>query len=335
MGASKVAWVVSRVRTIADVGEFGFLAQLLPRLPFGAGTIVGPGQDCALIRSNRQRLLFTVDAVVQGVHFEAGWMSPHQLGRKSFLVNASDIAAMGGQPRFCVVSLGLPEGYLARDVSALQQGIVAAARECGATVVGGNLSRAAALFVSIALLGDAPRRTVTRRGARPGDRIYATGTFGDAALGLSLLREDAPAQSSAAAVRRFREPQPRLQAGRLLVEGRIVSAMIDVSDGLIQDLGHICDESHVGAEIDAAAVPLSPAYRASRVGRALALYGGEDYELVCTVPERRVKRLQQLQARLGCPITCIGQVTRGHKVRITGVPAQEAVPRAGYDHFQR
>lgn len=327
---------MSRMRTIADVGEFGFLAQLLPRLPFGAGTIVGPGQDCALIRGNRQRLLFTVDAVVQGVHFEAGWMSPRQLGRKSFLVNASDIAAMGGQPRFCVVSLGLPQTYLARDVSALQQGIVAAAGECGASVVGGNLTRAAALFVSVALLGDAPRRTVTRRGARPGDRIYVTGTFGDAALGLSLLRGGAPAKSSAAAVRRFREPQPRLRAGRLLVEAGIVSAMIDVSDGLIQDLGHICDESRVGAAIDAAAVPVSPAYRTSGVDRSLALYGGEDYELLCTVPERRMKRLQHVQSRLGCPITCVGRITRGRGVRVTGAPAPgTAVPRAGYDHFRR
>lgn len=326
--------------TIADVGEFGFLSRLLPRLPAGAGTLVGPGQDCAVIGNGTPRWLFTVDALVEGVHFEPDWMSPHQLGRKSFAVNASDIAAMGGRPRFCVVSLGLRRSYLVRDLSALQAGIVAAAGECGASVVGGNLARSEKLFVSIALLGDAPKRIVTRQGARPGDRIYATGTLGDAALGIRLLRGGATRggatqKRAAHAVRRFREPLPRLQAGRLLVSAGIVSAMIDVSDGLIQDLGHICRESQVGAEIQTDQIPLSAAYRAALgADRSLALHGGEDYELLCTVPERNVKRLERLQARLGCSITCIGRMARGRGVRLTGTGSTPS-KAGGYDHFRR
>jgi thiamine-monophosphate kinase len=316
--------------TIAAVGEFRFLSRLLPRLGSGRGTIVGPGQDCAVVRCGARRLLYTVDALVEGVHFERHWLTPRQLGRKSFLVNASDVAAMGGRARFCVVSAGVPLSYLARDLAALHAGIAAAACECGASVVGGNLTRADKLFVSVALLGDAPERLVTRRGACAGDRIYVTGTLGDAALGVSLLRSGSAARS-APVIRRFREPSPRLQAGRLLVETGIASAMIDVSDGLVQDLSHVCDESQVGAEINSDEVPLSPAYRAAGVDRSLALHGGEDYELLCAVPERNVKRLQRVQARLGCPITCIGRVTRGRGVRVAGA----AVSRTGYDHFRQ
>jgi thiamine-monophosphate kinase len=316
---------------MAAVGEFGFLSRLLPRLGSGRGTIVGPGQDCAVVRCGARRLLYTVDALVEGVHFEGHWLTPRQLGRKSFLVNASDIAAMGGRPRFCVVSLGVPLSYLARDLAALHAGITTAARDCGAAVVGGNLTRADKLFISIALLGEAPGRIVTRRGARAGDRIYVTGTVGDAALGVVLLRKDSAARSSPFAIRRFREPSPRLQAGRLLVEAGVASAMIDVSDGLVQDLGHVCDESQVGAEVDADAVPLSRAYRAASADRSLALRGGDDYELLCTIPERNLERLERMRSRLGCSITCVGGITRGRGVRVVGA----AVQRGGYDHFRQ
>ena len=264
-------------RTIADVGEVDFLAALLPRLRNGRGTLVGPGQDCAVIRGRGQQWLFTVDAFVEGVHFKPGWLSPRQIGRKSFLVNASDVAAMGGQPRFCVVSLGAPAAYPVRDLFAVQAGIAAAARECGACVVGGNLSRAKELFISVALLADAPGRVVTRQGAQVGDRVYVTGSLGDAALAVRLMRRGRRARPPRHLLNRFREPSPRLRAGRLLVEAGVVSAMIDVSDGLVQDLGHICVESHVGAVVEIARVPLSAAYRATNGTNArLALHGGEE-----------------------------------------------------------
>ncbi|MFI5366295.1 MAG: thiamine-phosphate kinase [Candidatus Binatia bacterium] len=323
-------------RTVAEVGEFGLLAQLLPRLPAGPGTIVGPGQDCAVIRCGTHRLLYTVDALVEGVHFEADWLSPHQLGRKSFLVNASDVAAMGGRPRFLVVSIGVPPSYRAGDLTALHAGIAAAARSCRATVVGGNLTRATQLFISIALLADAPKRIVTRQGARPGDRVYVTGTLGDAALGVRLLSANPRHEPTTLPLRRFREPSPRLRAGRLLVESGVVSAMIDVSDGLVQDLGHICIESNVGALVRSGDVPLSAAFRkACAAGDPLALHGGEDYELLCTVPERNVKRLERNRARLGCPIACVGEITVGGGVRVVDADGKPvALNVTGYDHFR-
>jgi thiamine-monophosphate kinase len=323
-------------RTLADVGEVGFLSALLPGLRTGPGTLVGPGQDCAVIRCGNRRWLFTVDALVAGVHFKPAWMSPRQIGRKSFLVNASDVAAMGGRPRFCVVSLGVPSAYRSRDLFALQDGIVAAARDCGASVVGGNLSRAAELFVSIALLADAPKRIVTRRGARPGDRVYVTGTLGDAAAAVRLLGAGGSERRAVPLIRRFCEPAPRLHAGRILVESGIVSAMIDVSDGLLQDLARVCDESGVGARVHAGQVPLSPAYRRILGGSdALALHGGEDYELLCTVPERNVKRLERTRARLGCPITLVGDITAGRGVRLVGNDGRTLrLHSAGFDHFR-
>lgn len=324
-------------RTIADIGEFGFLAAWLPQLPGASDLVVGPGQDCAVISTPGRAWLITVDALVEGVHFERGWLSPRQLGRKSFLVNASDIAAMGGQPRFCVVSLGLPRSYPARDLRALQAGIVAAAAECGALVVGGNLARADKVFVSVTLLGPAPRRIVTRQGARPGDRIYVTGTLGDAALGVRWLRARSGRGQSAYPVRRFRLPSPRLQAGRLLVSRRLASSMIDVSDGLVQDLGHICSESRVGAEVRTETIPCSPAYRAALgTDLTLALHGGEDYELLCTVPERHVKQLDRLTLQLGCPIACIGRIVPGSGVGLRNRDGRIPPLRdGGYDHFRR
>jgi thiamine-monophosphate kinase len=356
--------------TIADVGEFGFLAKLLPHFARSAGTVVGPGHDCAVIRCGRLKFLFTVDALLEGVHYKPGWMSPQQIGRKSFLVNASDVAAMGGQPRFCVVSLGVPATFAARDLLALEAGIVAAARECGTVVVGGNLARAEQLFVSIALLAGAPKRIITRAGARRGDRVYVTGTLGDAALGVRLLSGEHALRRCAYPIRRFREPSPRLQAGRLLAELGIASAMIDVSDGLVQDLGHLCEQSHVGAVLHVSAVPLSAAYRrllasrrlfagsaqgavrvacdgqpaatqrgadlpAGRGAQLLALHGGEDYELLCTVPERTVVLLERNRARLGCPITCIGEITAAPGIELVdggGTPI--ALESLGFDHFR-
>jgi thiamine-monophosphate kinase len=325
-----------RLRTIAELGEFGLLSQIVPHVPVRAGTIVGPGQDCAVVRCGKPDCLVTVDALVEGVHFESGWLSPHQLGRRSFLVNASDIAAMGGRPRFGVISLGVPASYPVRHLLALQAGIEAAARDCGASIVGGNLTRAERLFVSIALLGEAPRRLITRRGARRGDRVYVTGTLGDAAAGVALLKTERRGAGARHAIRRYREPTPRLQAGRLLVERGIVSAMVDVSDGLVQDLGHICDQSGVGAQVHTDRIPVSAGCRRLTAPEGeLALHGGEDYELVCTVSERNVPQLERLKKRLGCPITCIGEITAGGGVRLVDAQGRmRALRSGGYDHFR-
>jgi len=321
-------------RTLAAVGEFGFLDLIVPKVPLVRGTLVGPGQDCAVIRCGQRSYLFTIDALVAESHFRAAWLTPRQIGRKAFLINASDIAAMGGTPRFCVVAFGAPAAYLARDLRAVQRGIVEAAQSCGAAVVGGNLARTRQLTVTVALLGEAPPRIVTRQGACPGDHVFVTGTLGDAALAVQALR--AGDRPPAAALRRFREPQPRLQAGRFLATSGIASAMIDVSDGLVQDLGHICEQSDVGATILVHQVPRSAAYRTARgPGDLLALHGGEDYELLFTVPDRHLPRLARSARRLGCAVTRVGCITREGGVRLLDEHDRPLrLGRGGYDHFR-
>jgi len=316
---------------LAQLGEFGFLARFLPRLPRGRGVLIGAGDDCALVQMDSRRVLVTTDALVEDVHFEKQWMSPYQLGRKAYLVSASDIAAMGGRPRFAVVSAGVPPDYPSRDLDALHRGLAAAARETGAQLVGGNLSRADALFLSVALVGEAPAQPIERRGAKPGDLLFVTGRLGEAALGLRQLRRDPGARG--AAVRRFREPVPRLRAGAVLAKNHIASAMIDVSDGLFQDLGHLCRASGVGARIELSSLPRSAQVRAA--SETLALAGGEDYELLCAVPPRRLARLQRLRPTMGCPITRIGEVTPlADGVRVVDARgASVALRQGGFDHF--
>jgi thiamine-monophosphate kinase len=317
-------------RTVAALGEFGLLDRLLPSLPGGRGVVLGAGDDCAIVALGGQRLLFTVDALVEGVHFRPAWMTPSQIGRKLFAVNASDVAAMGGRPRWCVLDVGAPGRTAAADLLALARAAAAAAAEAGAVLVGGNLTSAPALSATLALIGEAPPRPVLRRGARPGDLLYVTGTLGDAALGLRALRRDAAARG--VAVRRFRAPTPRLRAGALLARGGLARAMIDVSDGLVQDLGHVCAASGVGARIELARVPASAAVRAADVG--LALTGGEDYELLCAVAPASRGRAERVARRFGCRFTRIGVCTPGAGVRVVDAQGRPvALDRLGHRHF--
>lgn len=318
-------------RSIAALGEFGFLEHLLPQLRSGRGVVLGPGDDCAILQVGTQRLLLTVDALVEGVHFRRGWLTPRQLGRKAFLVNASDVAAMGGAPRWCVVNIAAPPQMAARDVAAISLGIAAAAGANGASLVGGNLSRARQLAVTVALLGDAPPRPVTRRGAHVGDLLYVTGRLGEAALGVRALRADPTARGPA--VQRVRTPPTRWRSAARLARSGGLSAMIDISDGLMQDLGHLCAASGVGARIALERVPTTAAVR--RAGIVLALTGGEDYELLCAVPARHRRRVERLAAQLDTSLTYIGEC-RPRSAGVLVVDAKgHAVPliTGGYDHF--
>jgi thiamine-monophosphate kinase len=323
-----------RARTLSSLGEFGFLDRLLPTLPGRRDVIVGPGDDCAVVRCSRHPLAVTTDVLVEEVHFRRSWMSPRQLGRRSLLVNLSDIAAMGGRPRFCVVSVGVPTNYRVADLFAVHEGIKSAARRADVAVVGGNVSRADRLFLSLTVLGEVVGRVVTRAGARRGDQLYVTGTLGDAALGVRQLQRGL---RSGLAVRRYREPQPRLAVGALLAERGIASAMIDVSDGLLQDLGHVAKASGVGAVIDVEALPYSAALRHLPAADALqlALRGGDDYEILCAVPQHRVPTLERLLPRLSCPITHIGHcVPKRLGIELVGAGREVRVRAGGgWNHF--
>jgi thiamine-monophosphate kinase len=307
--------------------EFNLIARLSAGIRLSRRTILGAGDDCAIV-STLRRTLFTIDSLVEYVHFDLRWCPPQALGARAFAVNLSDIAAMGGRPTACVVNLALRGGISARTIEQIYAGLRAAAQEASTDIVGGNITRARELSITIAMLGEAGRGVMRRNAARPGDEIFVTGTLGDAALGWRVLagklkvRGNAKKERAAKKylVERFIRPRARLYAGQRLAALRPAPAAIDVSDGLMQDLGHILERRGVGAEIDASRVPVSPAYRAL-MGADLkhALTGGEDYELIfCTRPGHSETALSR---RLRVAVTRIGRIVRGKRLKVIGYRA--------------
>src|SRR5512138_3370788 len=302
-----------RERAHAKAGEFALIDRFVRAVPAaGRGVAVGPGDDAAVLRLPAgEELVATVDAVVEGVHFDrrATWAD---VGWKALAVNLSDLAAMGARPLFALVALGLPAGAPDAAARGLARGLGACARAHRVAVVGGNVTRAREVSVTVTALGSVPAgRAVLRSGARPGDLVAVTGTVGDAALGLR-------AGAAAPLVRRQRRPTPRVAAGLALAG--LVRAAIDVSDGLAQDLAHLCRASGVGARIGARDLPLSPAYR--RAARRLAdpwgaaLAGGEDYELVVAIAPASLPAARAAAAKARTPLTVIGRFVRGGGVRV-------------------
>lgn len=303
--------------TTKSLHEFELIARLCAKLPTSRRTLIGPGDDCAVIAPVRAKQVVTIDSMVEDVHFKRTWTTPEALGARSLTVNLSDVAAMGGVPTFCVINLAVRPGLDYRFFERLYAGLRQAARAARVDVVGGNVTRANQLAITIALVGEV-REGVTRRdAARPGDAIYVTGTLGDAAVGLRILAGAVKARGAARdfLVKRFLTPTARLAAGRGLARLSPVPAAIDVSDGLWQDLGHVIEASGVGAEIAAEAIPLSPAYRAV-IGAdpKLALSGGDDYELLFCA--RTKLDDAALSRRLGVPVTRIGRIVKRRGARL-------------------
>jgi thiamine-monophosphate kinase len=328
-------------------GEFALIDAFTRALPqLGEGLVLGVGDDAAVLRPpSGEDLVATVDAVVEGVHFDARF-APADVGWKALAVNLSDLAAMGARPLWALVALALPRGTPAARLGAIARGLGACARRHGVVVAGGNVSRASELSLTVTVVGAVPRgRAMTRSGGEPGDLLAVSGTLGDAALGLGP-------RAPAALARRQRRPEPRLALGRALVG--VAHAALDVSDGLVQDLGHLCAASGAGAIVDAAALPLSAAFRRAAglaagalragdlerlrpadVGKlAPALAGGEDYELLVALPPARLREALAAAGEAGTPLTVIGRLVRGRGVRLVGPGGEELPLPAGHDHLR-
>jgi thiamine-monophosphate kinase len=311
-------------------GEFELIAAFTRALPrSGEGVLLGPGDDAALLRPPRgEELVATVDAVAEGVHFDARF-TPFEIGWKALAVNLSDLAAMGARPLWALVALGVPPGTGPARLAGVARGLGACARRHRVAVAGGNVTRAAGLSLTVTVLGSVPRgKALRRQGAKPGDAVLVSGTLGEAALG---LERGAPASLA----RRQRRPEPRLDLGRALLG--IASAAIDVSDGLVQDLGHVCDASGVGASLRLAELPLSVAYRRRTAGRVdpwrPALSGGEDYELCVTVPPARVRRALEAARAVGVALCVVGTVTRSRGVQVARPDGGHHPVTRGHDHL--
>jgi thiamine-monophosphate kinase len=313
-------------------GEFELIARLSAGLRFSRRTVLGPGDDCAILGPARKAQLFTIDSMVEGVHFKIGWGTPEQIGARALAVNLSDVAAMGGAPTACVVNLAIPRTAAMPFVDKMNQGLRRAARAAGVDIVGGNITSAREFAITIALLGEAGAQVMRRDAARPGDDIFVTGTLGDAALGWRVLADEVRAQHRAREflVNRYLAPTARLEAGARLVRLRPVPAAIDISDGLLQDLSHVLDASNVGAELDETKIPLSAAYRAvARGDRSHALTGGEDYELLFCARTSLTER--ELSRRLGVRVTRIGSIRRERGIELAHMKLPAS---AGYDQLR-
>ena len=276
--------------------------------------VLGIGDDCAIFRprSNREELVFTTDMLVEDVHFRRETHSAAQVGYKALARGLSDIAAMGAEPRFCLLSVAFPKWASPNWIDRFFDGLLALSRETGAELAGGDLSHAAVFAADITVCGSAPAGSALRRStARPGDLIYVSGELGGSALGL--------ATNKGSAWKRHVRPEPRLALGRYLRPR--ASAAMDITDGLSLDLHRLCLASNVSADIDP-----PPLFRGASVEQAL--HGGEDYELLFTArPNRRIAA-----SFGGVPLTKIGSIRRRKSPGAIYLQGQPLAIK-GYDHF--
>lgn len=328
---------------VSSLGEFGLIRniqELFPRT--SPGSIVGIGDDSAVLRCSRSAaLLATTDMLLENVHFDLSYTDFFSLGWKSAAVNLSDIAAMGGTARFLLTALGIPSYVTAEQIRQFYRGVRELCKMYGTALVGGDTCGSRDGFVvCITALGETIKaRAIVRSGASPGDRIYVTGSLGDSAAGMEILKRRAGGNSAGERrlIQKHLRPVPRLDVGRALARAGIASAMIDVSDGLSSDLGHICEESRVGAEVIADTVPVSDSIlklrgRLDKAPLDYALGGGEDYELLFTVPAPRIPKLRSLT--LDVPITEIGLVIATRRCYLKSDGKRKLLRPLGYDHFR-
>jgi thiamine-monophosphate kinase len=322
------------------MGEFELLARVRERLPPPGGRVrIGSGDDAAVTVPGGATAT-SVDALVEGVHFSRDGAGLRLVGSKALATALSDLAAMGAEPGEAYVVLTVPPDLDEDACLEAVDGMVALAAATGTTLVGGDVTRGPVLAFAVTVVGHAPapERFVRREGARPGDALLLTGELGGAAAGLLLPDLDVPglAEATAAALRRRQlEPQPRLAAGRALAAAG-ATAMIDVSDGLGADAGHLAAASAVALRIDAEALPVAAgvAELAAALDRdplQLAVSGGEDYELLAAIPSQGVD-LERLGESAGVGMTRIGEVVAGEGVEIR-LPGGRTLEPGGFDHL--
>ncbi len=346
--------MIKQIHTVASRGrsELALLAEIRQHAASAASLVqkgglrLGIGDDCALLAPRAgEELAVTTDLSIDGHHFRLNWHQPEAVGHRALARGLSDLAAMGARPVAAFLSLGLPRsltkttGRRSAWVERFLDGFMALAEAHNTPLAGGDLAESPVAVADIVLVGAVPRgRALLRSGARPGDLLYVTGALGGAAAGLIRLAELAsPARSNPPRIPKKLEallaphlyPQPRIAQGLWLQRRGLASAALDLSDGLSSDLAHLCEESGVAAEVDAAALPIHPA-----ATLAQALHGGEDYELLFTAPP--TARLPRAIA--GIPITRIGRVLRARAGRpammLVSTQGTQPLEAHGWEHFR-
>jgi len=317
------------------MSEFDLIRRHFTRATPNA--LLGVGDDAALLQVSAGNVLaVSSDMLVSGTHFFPD-ADPFLLGHKTLAVNLSDMAAMGAAPRWATLAIALPEADEAW-LERFSAGFFALAQQHGVELVGGDTTRGP-LNLCVTIFGEVPAQQALRRnGAQVGDELWVSGCLGNAALALAHLQQRITLSEAefAACAPALHQPQPRVALGFAL--RGVASSAIDISDGLLADLGHVLDASQVGARLDISALPVSPvlrAYVSQHLGRQCALSGGDDYELCFTAPALRHAEIAGIGARLELPLTCIGKIVAGRDCTLhdaAGNPLN--VENGGYDHFR-
>ena len=334
------------IEALKDLGEEAVIRLIVEKGPSDLPAYVrkGIGDDAAVLETGGESvLLVTTDTLLEGTHFTSRTLPAEALGWKSLAVNMSDIVAMGGIPRTALLSVSMPANTAAAFLEAFLAGFKALADGANIALVGGDVVETmSSKVVTVTLLGDClSEQVVYRSEAKIGDDIWVTGSLGNAAAGLFLLIDgQAPPRAGfESLILAHQKPTPRLNIGKALAETRLAHAMIDVSDGIAKDLGHICEESGVGALLKAGSVPLSDALielatAAKKNPLDWALYGGEDYELLFTAAPSSEEPLVSLANKtLGKPPTKIGTIVEGKGISMETPQGQETLRAGGYAHF--
>jgi thiamine-monophosphate kinase len=322
--------------SVGSIGEFGLIARLKRVVPSAPSVIEGIGDDCAVVRAGDRILLATCDLSLENVHWRRDDASPESIGYKAAASALSDIAAMGGSPLFCLVSLACPGDTEVAFIDGLYDGLLDAAAQCGAAVVGGDTTRSAeGVILDVMAIGEPAGRYVTRKGAAAGDRLAVTGRLGLAAAGLHALEGGVAAPDL---VHAHYHPAPRFPEGLWLSACPEVHAMIDISDGLLQDAGHLAEAAGLGVDIDRNRLPVDPRLAAYCAKQGVSPYdfilsGGEDYELAFAVVAEGVDGLvEAFRRQFQTEVSVVGVFEGGFReVRVSGSVAG----KGGFDHFRR
>lgn len=313
-------------------GEFGLIGRIKKTIKlFSKDVVAGIGDDAAVLKySKNDYLLFTTDMLVENDHFSLKYSTPEQVGMKAIEQNASDIAAMGGLPKYAVISLELPSDADVNFVDKLYEGINKKSKKYRISIVGGNISHSEQIAVNVAMIGLVEKKYLAlRSGAKAGDLIFCSGDVGKSTTGLELLRNNLEGES----IKSHLEPMCRLELARRLVKIGI-NSMIDVSDGVASEVRHICEESKVGAAIYADKIPISQdtlndAKKVAKDAVDFALYGGEDFELVFTANKNKLNQLKNFDASV------IGEITdKKYGVKLIRNNKKLNL-ESGFDHFKR
>jgi thiamine-monophosphate kinase len=335
-------------KRLNDIGEAGIIQLIQAKGPARLPLRVkkGIGDDCAVLETAGDTLLLvTTDTLIEGTHFTASTLPPEALGWKALAVNISDIAAIGGTPHTAFLSIGMKPETEVGFLEALMAGFGALAGKTDIVLAGGDtVESPSAAVITITLLGEClPEHLVYRAGARVGDDIWVTGPLGNAAAGLFLLLNKKASKLSGyeSLVAAHQRPIPRLEMGQALGKSGLAHAMIDISDGVAKDLGHICEESHTGALLQPASVPMSVELNrlATEVDKSpldWALYGGEDYELLFTASSADQEKIVSLTTKVsGSPATKIGTIVRENGIWLETHEGKKPLKPGGFIHFSR